>query len=193
LRPFFSKKERRTSHDIGSIKAGQPNCGKSTVFNALTGASQHVANYPGVTVYKMIGRYKHNGTRVEVVGLPGTYSLTSYSPEERVSRDFILHENPSLPLSRRHGWISNRLGCGDRPSGRNRPSGQTLCLWTGNVFWGTVKGGGRPVPYAEIEVEYMNHRPLTDKNAFAKEASVEAPQDAMAGWWNAIKLIAKRI
>lgn len=79
--------------------AGQPNCGKSTVFNALTGASQYVANYPGVTVDKMIGWYRHNGTRVEVVDLPGTYSLTSYSPEERVSRDFILHEKPSVAVN----------------------------------------------------------------------------------------------
>ena len=79
--------------------AGQPNCGKPTVFNALTGASQHVANYPGVTVDKMIGKYKHEGTRVEVLDLPGTYSLTSYSPEERVSRDFILHEKPSLTVN----------------------------------------------------------------------------------------------
>ncbi|MFW6333023.1 MAG: ferrous iron transport protein B [Thermodesulfobacteriota bacterium] len=79
--------------------AGQPNCGKSTVFNALTGASQHVANYPGVTVDKMIGWYRHNGFKVEVVDLPGTYSLTSYSPEERVSRDFILHEKPSVTVN----------------------------------------------------------------------------------------------
>ena len=74
--------------------AGQPNCGKSTVFNALTGASQHVANYPGVTVEKMTGSYMDEGRKIEVVDLPGTYSLTSYSPEERVSRDFLLHENP---------------------------------------------------------------------------------------------------
>jgi ferrous iron transport protein B len=79
--------------------AGQPNCGKSTVFNALTGASQHVANYPGVTVDKMVGWYKRDGRRVEVVDLPGTYSLTSYSPEERVSRDFILHEKPSVTVN----------------------------------------------------------------------------------------------
>ncbi|SDU29014.1 ferrous iron transport protein B [Desulfobacula phenolica] len=79
--------------------AGQPNCGKSTVFNALTGAKQHVANYPGVTVDKMVGWYHCNGTRVEVVDLPGTYSMTSYSPEERVSRDFILHENPSVVIN----------------------------------------------------------------------------------------------
>jgi ferrous iron transport protein B len=79
--------------------AGQPNCGKSTVFNALTGARQHVANYPGVTVDKMTGWYKHNGNKVEVVDLPGTYSLTSYSPEERVSRDFILHEKPTVAVN----------------------------------------------------------------------------------------------
>jgi len=79
--------------------AGQPNCGKSTVFNALTGASQHVANYPGVTVDKMTGWYSHDGRKVEVVDLPGTYSLTSYSPEERVSRDFILLEKPSVTVN----------------------------------------------------------------------------------------------
>ncbi len=79
--------------------AGQPNCGKSTVFNVLTGASQHVANYPGVTVDKVSGWYRHNDCRVDVVDLPGTYSLTSYSPEERVSRDFILHEKPSVAVN----------------------------------------------------------------------------------------------
>lgn len=79
--------------------AGQPNCGKSTVFNALTGARQHVANYPGVTVEKMTGWYWYGDVRVTVVDLPGTYSLTSYSPEERVTRDFILHQNPSVVVN----------------------------------------------------------------------------------------------
>jgi len=79
--------------------AGQPNCGKSTVFNALTGASQHVANYPGVTVDKMTGWYRYDGYRVEVVDLPGSYSLTCFSPEERVSRAFILHERPSVTVN----------------------------------------------------------------------------------------------
>lgn len=74
--------------------AGQPNCGKSTVFNALTGASQHVANYPGVTVEKKTGHYRFNGNKVELVDLPGTYSLTSYSLEEMVARDFILNMKP---------------------------------------------------------------------------------------------------
>ncbi len=63
------------------------------------GASQHVANYPGVTVDKMSGWYKHNGRRIDVVDLPGTYSLTSYSPEERVSRDFLLHDKPSVTVN----------------------------------------------------------------------------------------------
>jgi ferrous iron transport protein B len=79
--------------------AGQPNCGKSTLFNALTGAKQHVANYPGVTVDKMVGWYQHKGIRVEVVDLPGTYSMTSYSPEERVSRDFILNDTPCVTVN----------------------------------------------------------------------------------------------
>ena len=79
--------------------AGQPNCGKSTVFNAITGASQHVANYPGVTVEKLSASSKINNTRVEIVDLPGTYSLTSFSPEEKVSRDFILHDKPETIIN----------------------------------------------------------------------------------------------
>ena len=79
--------------------AGQPNCGKSTVFNALTGSSQHVANYPGVTVEKMTGSYRDDGRKIEVVDLPGNYSLTSYSLEECVSRDFLIQENPSVVIN----------------------------------------------------------------------------------------------
>ena len=96
--------------------AGQPNCGKSTVFNALTGASQHVANYPGVTVEKMYGGYRKNGTKVSVVDLPGTYSLTSYSLEERVSRNFILRDKPSVVVNvmdasnlKRHLYLTFQL------------------------------------------------------------------------------------
>ena len=76
--------------------AGQPNCGKSTIFNAITGARQHVANYPGVTVEKKTGSFSDGGKKVELVDLPGTYSLTSYSLEEKVSRDFILKSRPDL-------------------------------------------------------------------------------------------------
>lgn len=78
--------------------AGQPNCGKSTVFNLLTGARQHVANYPGVTVEKKSGAFSLDDIRVELVDLPGTYSLTSYSLEERVARDFLLGDNPAVVI-----------------------------------------------------------------------------------------------
>ncbi|MCR5814435.1 MAG: 50S ribosome-binding GTPase [Desulfovibrio sp.] len=72
--------------------AGQPNCGKSTMFNMLTGAHQHIANYPGVTVEKKSGAFDCQGTRIRIVDLPGTYGLTSWSLEEKVSREFIVSE-----------------------------------------------------------------------------------------------------
>lgn len=79
--------------------AGQQNAGKSTIFNMLTGANQHIANYPGVTVDKKSGAYSDRIGRVEIVDLPGTYSLTSYSLEERVARDFLLGEKPDLVIN----------------------------------------------------------------------------------------------
>jgi ferrous iron transport protein B len=79
--------------------AGQPNCGKSTVFNMLTGARQHVANYPGVTVEKKSGFFSVDETKIELVDLPGTYSLSSYSLEERVARDFLIHDHPVLAVN----------------------------------------------------------------------------------------------
>ena len=74
--------------------AGNPNAGKTTLFNRLTGTNQHVANYPGVTVEKKSGDYKIDGVTYELVDLPGTYSLTAYSIEEIVARDFIAKEKP---------------------------------------------------------------------------------------------------
>ena len=76
--------------------AGQQNAGKSTTFNMLTGANQHIANYPGVTVDKKSGAYRYEDRKVEVVDLPGTYSLTSFSLEERVTRDFLVTEKPEV-------------------------------------------------------------------------------------------------
>ena len=76
--------------------AGNPNAGKTSLFNALTGQSQHVGNYPGVTVDKTSGLASLNGRRVEIVDLPGTYSLTAYSIEEVVTRDFVLREKPDV-------------------------------------------------------------------------------------------------
>ena len=79
--------------------AGQPNTGKSTIFNLLTGTRQFVANYPGVTVEKKSGYFKHQEHKFELVDLPGTYSMTSYSLEERVARDFLLEEKPALTIN----------------------------------------------------------------------------------------------
>lgn len=67
--------------------AGNPNCGKTSIFNALTGTRQHVANYPGVTVERRTGTFSLGDAIVEVVDLPGTYSLSAFSPEERVAED----------------------------------------------------------------------------------------------------------
>jgi ferrous iron transport protein B len=78
--------------------AGQQNAGKSTLFNMLTGARQHVANYPGVTVDKKYGAYQDAVGMVQTVDLPGTYSLTSFSLEERVARDFLLAEKPDVTV-----------------------------------------------------------------------------------------------
>ncbi|OGP64258.1 MAG: ferrous iron transport protein B, partial [Deltaproteobacteria bacterium RBG_13_53_10] len=79
--------------------AGNPNSGKTTLFNAITGARQHIANYPGVTVEKKSGRVIHQGYDIEVVDLPGTYSLTAYSLEEIVARDFLVKERPDLVVN----------------------------------------------------------------------------------------------
>jgi len=79
--------------------AGQPNTGKSTIFNLLTGTRQFVANYPGVTVEKKSGYFKHQDRKFELVDLPGTYSMTSFSLEERVARDFLLEEKPETTIN----------------------------------------------------------------------------------------------
>ena len=76
--------------------AGNPNSGKTTLFNQLTGSRQHVGNYPGVTVEKKEGTCRHGGEEIHVVDLPGTYSLTAYSQEERVARNFIIEQKPDV-------------------------------------------------------------------------------------------------
>ena len=76
--------------------AGQPNVGKSTVFNVLTGLSQHVGNWPGKTVEKKEGIHITGDVEIRIVDLPGTYSLSAFSEEEKVARDFIIHEHPDI-------------------------------------------------------------------------------------------------
>ncbi len=79
--------------------AGNPNAGKTTLFNALTGARQHVGNYPGVTVERKEGEYQRGDFNAVVVDLPGTYSLTAYSEEEVVARDFLANEKPAVVIN----------------------------------------------------------------------------------------------
>ena len=76
--------------------AGNPNCGKTTIFNNITGAKQHVGNYPGVTVEKKEGHRSYNGEDLLFIDLPGTYSLTARSLDEVVARNVIINDKPDL-------------------------------------------------------------------------------------------------
>ncbi|MBO8159264.1 ferrous iron transport protein B [Thermosyntropha sp.] len=88
-----------TKRSLVIALAGNPNCGKTTIFNSLTGARQHVGNYPGVTVEKKEGFVRYKDYEIKVIDLPGTYSLTAYSPDEVVARDVILEEKPDLMVN----------------------------------------------------------------------------------------------
>lgn len=79
--------------------AGNPNSGKTTLFNALTGSTAHVGNWPGVTVDKRVGTYKKGEQPVEIVDLPGIYSLSPYTPEEVIARNFVLNEKPDCIIN----------------------------------------------------------------------------------------------
>ena len=81
--------------------AGNPNCGKTTMFNALTGANQYVGNWPGVTVEKKEGKLKSakSGEEIVITDLPGVYSLSPYTLEEVVSRDYLVHEKPQAIIN----------------------------------------------------------------------------------------------
>jgi len=85
-----------TDNTITLAIAGNPNSGKTTVFNRLTGSRQHVGNYPGVTVEKKEGFRDHKGHTIKIVDLPGTYSLTAHSIEELIARNFVVEEKPDV-------------------------------------------------------------------------------------------------
>ena len=86
-----------TPNTITVALVGNPNAGKSTLFNALSGLRQHTGNYPGVTVEMKSGRFTHAGCEVEVIDLPGTYSLAARSPDEMVAVDLLLGRRPEHP------------------------------------------------------------------------------------------------
>jgi ferrous iron transport protein B len=85
--------------DLTIALAGNPNCGKTTIFNNLTGARQKVGNWPGVTIEKKEGLLKYGPYTLRVVDLPGTYSLTPFSMEEITTRDFIINEEPDIVIN----------------------------------------------------------------------------------------------
>ena len=78
---------------------GNPNSGKTSLFNKLVGGNQKVGNFSGVTVEKYEGTVLHNGFKIKIIDLPGTYSLTTYSPEEVITREYILNGNPDIVVN----------------------------------------------------------------------------------------------
>lgn len=86
-------------NEIKVALAGNPNAGKSSIFNALTGSHQHVGNWPGKTVEKKEGFFHQDGIKIQVIDLPGTYSLTAFSPEEVIARDYIINEKPNVVVT----------------------------------------------------------------------------------------------
>jgi len=84
------------AREITVALAGNPNSGKTTVFNNLTGARQHVGNWPGVTVEKKEGSCSYQGYNMRIVDLPGVYSLTAYSLDELIARNFVVVEKPDV-------------------------------------------------------------------------------------------------
>ena len=90
----------KTRSDTATIAlAGQPNMGKSTLFNLLTGLNQHVGNWPGKTVEKREGLFERNHQEYHLIDLPGTYSLTANSPEEVIAREYIIKEQPDIVVA----------------------------------------------------------------------------------------------
>lgn len=87
-----------SDYDYVVALAGNPNTGKSTVFNALTGLRQHTGNWPGKTVSRAEGAYKYRNNKYKVIDLPGTYSLLSTSTDEEIARNFILFSKPDVTI-----------------------------------------------------------------------------------------------
>lgn len=97
--PHTSGKKLRKDKIINVALIGNPNCGKTSLFNKVSGAHEHVGNYAGVTVGAKSGSLKHKGYRINIVDLPGTYSLSAYSPEELYVLRYLREENPDVIIN----------------------------------------------------------------------------------------------
>lgn len=95
----FRQTANEQSKTINIALVGNPNCGKTSIFNHAAGAKEHVGNYSGVTVGSKTTRFKHKGYKFNLTDLPGTYSLTAYSPEEIYVRNFIMNEMPDIVIN----------------------------------------------------------------------------------------------
>ncbi|MDE7397347.1 MAG: ferrous iron transport protein B, partial [Muribaculum sp.] len=117
-----SNRERQQSNVINIALVGNPNCGKTTLFNISSGAHEHVGNYSGVTVDAKKGHFNYNGYRFNIVDLPGTYSLSCYSPEEIYVRRYLREETPDVIVNvvvasnpERNLYLTTELIDMDRP------------------------------------------------------------------------------
>lgn len=95
----FHKKEPGNTKKITVALVGNPNAGKTSLFNIASGAHEHVGNYGGVTVDSKEGKFKHGGYQIKIVDLPGTYSISAYTPEELYVREYLVEEKPDVVIN----------------------------------------------------------------------------------------------
>ena len=113
--------------------AGNPNVGKSALINAIAGSNLTVGNWPGVTVEKKEAEFIYEGEQIKLVDLPGVYSLSPYSLEEKITRDFILEENPDVVINVVGRTVVVTLTMKMKDNDACPPGGETMFSWRTGV------------------------------------------------------------